>query len=46
MVHVDPYTPDESYYECVDCLHRTTGETAGSCPECGATMRNIAVPRE
>ena len=42
------YEPDEAYeYECFDC-----GETViavsnpGSCPECGASMRNRRYPIE
>jgi len=43
----DPYTPTEKRYECPDCLeHVTTEEPLEVCPECGARLRNIAVPRE
>lgn len=43
----DPYSPDESYYECVDCRTRTVSDDyLGSCPDCGEPVRNLAVPRE
>ena len=43
----DPYTPDTSRYECMECLHRvSTDETLGACPECGGKMKNVAVARE
>lgn len=43
----DPYTPETSRYECLDCLERvTTDETLETCPECGGNMKNVAVPRE
>jgi len=43
----DPYTPEKSRYECVECLNRvTTDDTVGTCPECGGRMKNVAVPRE
>lgn len=43
---IDPYTPEESLYECFDCGDRTAGGTGGSCTDCGGTVKNIAVPRE
>ncbi|MWG35722.1 rubrerythrin-like domain-containing protein [Halomarina oriensis] len=47
MSTVDPYTPGEAVFECVDCQHRTaSSEHVGSCPECGGTIKNIAVARE
>lgn len=43
---LDPYTPERGYYEC-DCGYReTSGERLTDCPDCGAELRNIAVPRE
>ena len=43
----DPYTPEKSRYECVDCLNRvTTDGTVWTCPDCGGRMKNVAVPRE
>jgi Zn finger protein HypA/HybF involved in hydrogenase expression len=44
---IDPYTPEVSTYECQTCSHRVTVEGhQGACPECGGTVKNIAVPRE
>jgi rRNA maturation endonuclease Nob1 len=45
MVRTDPYTPSDGEYECIGCGHRTAGE-AGRCPDCGADLKNISVPRE
>ncbi|ADJ15532.1 rubrerythrin-like domain-containing protein [Halalkalicoccus jeotgali] len=43
----DPYTPTGSYYECLDCQYRTRGaDHLANCPECGGTVRNLAVARE
>lgn len=43
----DPYTPDRHYYECRNCLQRfVTDESRTTCPECGARLQNIAIPRE
>ena len=34
-------------YECPECDQQTSSETRPSaCPDCGATMHNISVPRE
>lgn len=47
MVRTDSYQPSTGTYECSDCLHREQAtDFPGSCPECGGTLRNIAVPRE
>jgi len=47
MNRSDPYSPDESCYECRSCGARTvTDGHLGSCPECDGDVRNIAVPRE
>jgi hypothetical protein len=48
MVRMDPYTPTDSEYECVECHNRITTEDDfhGVCPGCGGEMKNIAVPRE
>ncbi len=47
MVSRDPYTAEESYYECVSCQNRTrSSDHLGSCPECGERVRNLAVTRE
>jgi hypothetical protein len=43
---LDPYTPDEPLYECMDCGSRLAGGSGGSCGDCGGTLKNIAVPRE
>ncbi|MDX1746479.1 MAG: rubrerythrin-like domain-containing protein [Halobacteriales archaeon] len=43
---IDPYTPDEPMYECLDCGGRSSGGTHGPCSDCGGTVKNIAVPRE
>jgi DNA-directed RNA polymerase subunit RPC12/RpoP len=43
---LDPYTPEEPLYECMDCGGRLTGGSGGSCADCGGTLKNIAVPRE
>lgn len=44
---LDPYTADRGYYECHACGSRTTSEQhVGACPDCGGTVRNIAVARE
>lgn len=45
--NTDPWTPEESVYECYECGHRLTIEGhQGLCPECEGRMKNIAVPRE
>ena len=48
MVRMDSYTPPStSRYECTGCLSRFERETHPvDCPECGETVRNVAVPRE
>jgi rRNA maturation endonuclease Nob1 len=43
----DPYTPDESHYECTNCGARLqTDGNVETCGQCGGSVRNIAVPRE
>ncbi|MCL7417757.1 MAG: rubrerythrin-like domain-containing protein [Halalkalicoccus sp.] len=47
MSNHDPYSPTESYYECVECQHRTTSaKHPGICPECDGVLCNLAVARE
>ncbi|EMA44692.1 rubrerythrin-like domain-containing protein [Halococcus saccharolyticus] len=47
MVRTDPYRPEESYHECMDCHNRVAGnEESGPCPECGGPLQNLAVSRE
>lgn len=47
MVRVDPYTPSESYHECMDCHNRSgAGRSDSRCPECGGPMQNLSVARE
>ncbi len=47
LTSIDPYSPSTGYYECVTCTYReSSGERLQVCPECGAQLRNIAVPRE
>jgi Zn finger protein HypA/HybF involved in hydrogenase expression len=47
MRGIDPYTPEQSTYECYECGHRVTvSGHRGGCPECAGTVRTIAVPRE
>lgn len=43
----DRYEAERSYYECTDCQGRTVSDDhVGRCPDCGGTMRNLAVARE
>lgn len=43
----DPFTTDAYRYECPGCGARTRADQPlGSCPDCGGSVRNIAVPRE
>ncbi|MFB6184250.1 MAG: rubrerythrin-like domain-containing protein [Haloarculaceae archaeon] len=47
MTFPDPYSPEESHYECLDCHARiVTDGHVDVCEECGGEVRNIAVPRE
>lgn len=47
MVKTDPYTPERGYFECLECGHRTAGETrVAECPKCGGEVQNLAVARE
>ncbi|MDS0239868.1 MULTISPECIES: rubrerythrin-like domain-containing protein [unclassified Haloferax] len=44
---IDDYRSTEGYYECRSCRTRTVSEThLSSCPDCGGSVRNIAVARE
>ncbi|EJN61247.1 rubrerythrin-like domain-containing protein [Halogranum rubrum] len=44
---LDPYSPEERYYECLSCgTRRTSTEHVASCAECDGEVRNIAVARE
>lgn len=44
-VPTDP--DDESVYECLDCGKRLTATShPGSCPRCGAPLRNCGTPLE
>ena len=44
---VDPYSPTEGYYECIECGHREhRSDSPGRCPNCDGQVQNIAVPRE
>lgn len=45
MQHPDPYTPDESVYECYQCGTRIR-ESTPVCPDCKGEVKNIAVTRE
>ena len=45
VIRTDPYTPTERVCECLGCGNRVAGG-AGSCPDCGIDMENIAVARE
>lgn len=42
----DPYTPDDSVYECYDCGTRISESSPGRCPECDSVVKNLTVPRE
>lgn len=44
MHGIDPYEPDDPTFECTSCGARL--ESRGTCPDCDAAVRNIAVPRE
>jgi rubrerythrin len=48
FVRNDPYKPDGAgTYECMACGTRETAESQPvGCPDCGAAMRNLAVPRD
>ncbi len=47
MVRTDPYSPEESYHECMDCHNRVAADEGGGlCSECGGPLRNLAVSRE
>lgn len=44
---IDDYHPTEGYYECRSCRTRTVSAThLSKCPDCGGSVRNIAVARE
>ncbi|MDX5989403.1 rubrerythrin-like domain-containing protein [Haloferax mediterranei ATCC 33500] len=44
---IDDYHATEGYYECRSCRTRTVSEThLPMCPNCGGSVRNIAVARE
>lgn len=44
---VDPYSPEEGYYECRDCGARFLGTSVTTCEECGSdAVFNISVSRE
>lgn len=43
----DQYQTEESYYECTVYQERAvSNDHVGRCPDCGGTMRNLAVARE
>lgn len=43
----DPYTPEDSLFECLSCGSRTTTDShLGACPDCGGAVKNIAVAQE
>lgn len=45
--NVDPYSPDDGRYECLDCGERYERESHPDvCPGCNGRLRNVAVPRE
>ncbi|MFC7007081.1 rubrerythrin-like domain-containing protein [Halalkalicoccus salilacus] len=47
MYVLDQYQKTESYYECTVCQERAvSNDHVGRCPDCGGTMRNLAVARE
>lgn len=43
---IDPYTPEEPLYECLECGGRSTDGTGGTCEDCGGAVKNIAIARE
>ena len=47
MSYIDPYVPDDPYYECWECHHRVIGkEYSAVCPKCGGNMMNINKAQE
>lgn len=44
---IDPYSPSDGYFECLECGYReTSGDRVTECPDCAGRVRNIAVARE
>ncbi|MFB6164885.1 MAG: rubrerythrin-like domain-containing protein [Haloarculaceae archaeon] len=48
MPHGDPYERSPPFvYECTDCNRRIEAATQPErCPDCGADVRDLSVPRE
>lgn len=47
MHQTDPASVTKNRYECPECLEQiTTADSLDLCPECGARLQNISVPRE
>lgn len=47
LTTIDPYSPSDGYFECLDCGNRESSvDRLSACPQCDGTVRNIAVPRE
>jgi SAM-dependent methyltransferase len=41
---IDPHTPGDDQFECPSCGRRRAEK--GVCPECGRSLRNLALPQE
>ncbi|ELZ02503.1 rubrerythrin-like domain-containing protein [Natrialba asiatica] len=46
MKDIERDPDEESVYECFNCGTIVTATAAGSCPDCGADMRNRQTPIE
>ncbi|UIO99219.1 rubrerythrin-like domain-containing protein [Halobaculum sp. CBA1158] len=46
-IDIDPHSSTEGLFECIGCGSRVrSANHPGTCPNCEADLRNIAVPRE